>query len=244
MQLKDKLSTPSFALAVLCLTTLILLTGPAAAGQCSAPHDLSCEVTIPPNAIWWDYFDSVGDTLEFDDDCGMQAPVDDEKAMGGATWVGFDLPAPPHHLSYDFFVKSDPASRNMTGEIVILDMVRAADNELSPVLELRLIADSNELKLVVYGDDGSISVQAGEIAAAGSVINVELTKSLSAETEDATARVRIDDKDWVDLSCFRLWDNLPESVRIGVVGVDSALEIGNLEFQPLGYSFRFFALTK
>ncbi len=242
MRIQSRLSIPSVTLAVLLFATpnLLLAGGPAAAG-CRAPDDLICDVTIPPGTFWWNYFHSVGDDLESDSECGMRAPVDDDAAREGATWVGFDVPFTPHSLSYEMFVQGDPLFQTMPGKIVILDMVRDAGT-LHPVLELRLVAKTDLLELVVHSDHGPVALEGGVIAPQGSLITVELTKSLGAETGDGSVRLRIDDQPWVEASCFHLWENLPNGVRMGVVDVESSSPRGFLEFQPAGYRHRFFGM--
>ncbi len=245
MQLQNRLSTPAGALMALPLATMILLlAAAAAAADCNMTDELPCEVTIPRGTFWWNYFDSVGDDLMFDSECGMNPPVDQQAAQAGATWVGFDVPSTPHHLSYEIFLKSDPLFRNMPGKIVVLDMVREDRGALNPVLELRLVTETNALELIVYSDNGPVALEGGLIAAEGSEVTVELTKSLGSGTGDASVRLRIDDQPWAEASCFHLWENLPNGVRLGVVAVESSLPLGNLEFQALGYSHRFFGRSK
>ncbi len=244
MRIQNRLSIPSVTLAALLFATPnLLLAGGPGAGGCRAPSDLFCEVSIPTGTFWWNYFNSVGFHVTFDDECGMRAPVDEEAAREGATWVGSDVPSPPHQISYELFVQSDPLFQEMPGKIVILDMVREA-GILHPVLELKLVAKTDLLELVVHGDHGPVALEGGAIAPEGSVVTVELTKSLGPDTGDASVRLRIDDQPWVEASCFDLWENLPDGVRFGVVDVESSSPRGVLEFQPVGFRHQFFSNSR
>ncbi len=241
MQLRHRFSTPSVTLAALIFANLIPFS--AGARVCNTTNELPCEVSIPLGTFWWNYFDSAGNSLNFggDDECGMRPAVDVDGAREGATWVAFDVPFMPHRVTYEMFVKSDPLFTTMPGKIVILDMVREADGILNPVLELRLVAKTDVLELVVYSDDGPVELTGGAISPEGSHVTVELTKSLGPDTGDGRARLRIDSQPTMAMPCVGLWENLPNRVRLGVVAVESSSPMGNLEFQPLGFSHQFFA---
>ncbi len=247
MQFRNNRQQAPFAtFAALPFAVLIMLLpgGPAKASGCNSTNDLPCELSIPTGTFWWNYFNSVGNALNVDSECGMKPPVDTEAALEGETWIGLDIEPTPHRLSYEMFVKPDPAFETMPGKIVILDMVREDRGDLVPVLELRLTAKTNVVKLVVQSDDGMIVIGSGEIDPEGSVVTVELTKSLGSDTGDASARLRIDDRPWKESSCFHLWENLPSGIRMGVVAVESAEPRGNLEFQPIGFRHQFFGNTR
>ena len=241
-----ELSNQTAAPAALLFATLALLAavGPTAQGgtQCLQSSDeLPCELTIPDNTLWWDYFDSVGDNVEYDDECGMETPASQPLVQAGATWIGLEMPSTPHQIRYELLVKSARLSPYAPGEIVILDMVRSGDGRATPVVELRLTAATQGLELRVYTDAELVRLSGAEIDPAGARVAVELVKSRDAEARDGRVTLLVDDQPVLEATCLRLWENLPTDVRLGVVRIEASEDLGILEFQPLGFSHKFFA---
>ena len=246
MKPTDEITNLPGALAALLLAILALLLAggraSAAGSECmEQPDDLPCELRIPPEISWWSYFNPIGDGIEYDDECGMEAPVSQSQALEGRTWLGLEIPATPHQLCYEMLIKATGIARGAEAEIVVLDMTRTDAGRSTPVLELRLDTRSYALELSVHSDQALVRLSGAEIDPEGSRVAVELAKSRGAETGDGEVRLLIDDQLVLEETCLHLWQRLPDAVRLGVVEVESTEDLGTLDFQPLGFSHRFFA---
>lgn len=211
----------------------LLTVAGTAAGEVD---DLPCELTFPEGLLWSDYFAATGGYLEFDDECGMVAPVNGELAEEGETWVSFDLPVVAHQIGYEMYVHCGSTTAEAPGSVVIFDMVRGGIGESVPVLELRLKIEDLSLELLVYTDDAPVTVTGARVDDAGSRLKIELTRSAGPDLRTGRARLWVDDQLSADLGELVLWENLPDTVRLGVVAADSTSTSGTLEFQPIGFS--------
>lgn len=230
----NDVSNSGIPTAIVGILLIGLLT---AAGTAAAdPEDLPCELTIAQGALWSDYFAATGGSIEFDDECGMMAPVSRELAAMGETWVSFDLPVVAHQIGYEMYVDCDSSTAETPRSVVIFDMVRGWIGERIPVLELRLKTEDRSLELLVYTDEAPVTVTGPRVDDAGSRLKIELTRSVGPDLPTGRARLWVDDQLRADLDRLVLWENLPDTVRLGVVAADSTSTTGTLYFQPIGFS--------
>ncbi len=206
--------TPSVALLAAAWLSLA-----AAAGA-----QIRCDVKPPPGMSH----------IEIEDECGMSVPVDSAIA-GEDTSIELPIESFPHRVSYRIMIDTGRVELQAGGEIVIFDMFQHLPGTDLSVLALRLFSDGEgkfALGLESFSDTGSIRLE-GPALPPSCTLAVELTRSSEPGSADGRIRVLVDGRVELEAGSLRLWDGLPDAVRLGAVKV-AGESTGWLRFQLLG----------
>ncbi len=243
--------TRSSLLAALCLVATLSPTALA--------EGLNCESSFPTSTFWEDYYDHVGDHVLFhDDECGLSVNLDPFTAEGIGTIVKKELQPFPHRFVLGLFLRTEDLPLGSGDSVTVF---RASDArsegqtatswpDPDSIFELRVeggIKGSHRLRALVK--DGSFihSQYVTGYNSRGTHLELDVSKSTMAESEDGTVEVRITETtnefEPVVFSYIDLWNPLPSVLETGAVAASGLDSFGRVVFQPGVLTQQYFVTT-
>ena len=244
--------TRCFLLAALCLAST--LPSSSAEGE-----GLNCETSFPTSTFWEDYFERVGDYVLFhDDECGMSVNLDPFTSTGIGTIVRKELQPYPHRFVLRLFLRTEDLPLGHGDSITVY---RASDvrsegqhatswPDPDSLLELRVeggIKGSHRLRALVKEGAFIHSKYVTGYSSRGTHLELDVSKSTMAESEDGRVEVRItetpNEYEPAVFSNLDLWNRLPSVLDTGAVAASGFDSFGRVVFQPGELTQQYFVTT-